>query len=53
MPQTPLVRKFANRGRIRPLPEKIDAEKPTYKLPVFPNIGPLPIPPSGTTSDGK
>ena len=53
VPQTPLVRKFANRGRIRPLPEKIDAEKPTYKLPVFPNIGPLPIPPSGTTSDGK
>ena len=53
VPQTPLVRKYANRGRIRSLPEKIDAEKPTYKLPVFPNIGSLPIPPSGTTSDGK
>jgi outer membrane protein TolC len=48
-PQNPLVVKYANRGRLKPGPEKIKADKPTYKLPEMPNTGPLPVPPSGQT----
>lgn len=49
----PLVDKYANRGRLKPLPAKIDAEKPTYKLPEFGPITPMPLPPPGTNSSGK
>ncbi len=49
----PLVNKYANRGRIRPLPEKIDAEKPTYKLPTFGPLTPMPLPLPTTTTSGK
>ena len=52
-PGSALVNKYANRGRLRPGPEKINAERPTYRLPVLPNTPPLPVPPSGTTTSGK
>ncbi len=45
-PQNPLVQKYATRGRLKPLPEKIDADRPTYKLPPLPPNYPLPVPPT-------
>ena len=49
----PVVNKYANRGRLKPLPEKIDAEKPTYKLPQFGPLTPMPLPLPSTTTSGK
>jgi outer membrane protein TolC len=48
-PQNPTVLKLSNRARPKPGPEKIKADKPTYKPPALPYLGPLPIPPSGPT----
>jgi outer membrane protein TolC len=48
-PQNPTVLKYSNRGGLKPGPEKIKADKPTYQLPELPYLGPLPIPPSGQT----
>ncbi len=48
-PQNPLVLKYANKGRLKPLPQKIDAEHPTYQIPPLPGTPPLPVPPTGPT----
>jgi hypothetical protein len=52
-PGSPLVQKYANRGRLQPLPQKIDAERPTYKLPPIPPLYPLPLPPTSSQTGGK
>ena len=45
-PGNPLVTRYATKGRLKPLPEKIDAEHPNYKVPPLPPTYPLPVPPT-------